>query len=70
MPKDRVTQQGEYIGAEELFKEKRGIIRSFGEVVKMQFDAGPDWMTQSWITFPVGDVIIDEKEENDDDDAV
>lgn len=59
MPKDRKSKLGQYIGAEELFKGKRGIIKSFGEIVKMQFDDGPDWLTQSWITFPAGDVTVD-----------
>jgi len=59
MPKDKNTKLGKYIGPEELFKAKRGVIRSFGEVVKMQFDEGPDWLTQSWLTFPSVDVAID-----------
>jgi len=78
-----MDEVGEYIGAEELFRGKGGTIKPFGDVVKMQFDDGPDWMTQSWITFPAKDVSIEiqaldfgcdsmltEKEKDDDGDTV
>lgn len=59
-----------YVGAEEIFKGRTGLMMTFGasvvsdyprkweELVRVQFDDGPDWMKCSWITLRRSDVKI------------
>jgi hypothetical protein len=45
-----------YVGTIHIFQGKRGIIIPVGgDLVKVQVNEGPTWMTHSWITFDKDD---------------
>lgn len=43
---------GNYVADNPTFEGLKGIVQPMGEdMVKVQMDSGPLWMTHSWITF-------------------